>query len=143
MTEVYGDMRNASHRTSVKLVCRAENNILLIRNKANEVFNLVGWWADKWEHLDETIRRELLEETWLDLWIMQPKLLHVEVKHFPEWWRFDGSVNIFYLLEFSEKFVPRLEAWVYEEYRRCSRNDLENMPLSDHTNTDILFSVLE
>jgi len=127
----------------VKLVCIAEKQVLLIRNKEKDFFNLVGWWVDKWESLDETILRELMEETWLELWSMQPKLLHVEVKHFPAWWRFDGSVNIFYLLEFSEKFVPRLEAWVYEEYKRCSRNDLETMPLSDHTNTAILFSLLE
>lgn len=42
MDIVIEDPKNASHRVSVKLVCIANNKILLIRAKNKEVFNLVG-----------------------------------------------------------------------------------------------------
>jgi hypothetical protein len=37
----FGDPRNASHRVSVKIICRAEQKILVIRAKGKETFNLV------------------------------------------------------------------------------------------------------
>jgi hypothetical protein len=38
----FGDPRNASHRVSVKLICRSEQKILLIRAIGKDYFNLVG-----------------------------------------------------------------------------------------------------
>ncbi len=42
----FGDPRNASHRVSVKLICLAEDKILVIRAKGKDTFNLVGGGVD-------------------------------------------------------------------------------------------------
>jgi ADP-ribose pyrophosphatase YjhB (NUDIX family) len=126
----------------VKLICIANNKILLIRPKSKGVFNLVGGWVDYWETIPQTIEREFLEETGHILWKKTPKLLHVEIKHFPKWWQFDGVVNIFYLLSFDTPFDIILEEWVYEEYKWCSKEELQNLPVSDHTNKELLLSLL-
>jgi hypothetical protein len=42
MNTIIGDPKNASNRASVKLICIANNKILLIRPKSKGVFNLVG-----------------------------------------------------------------------------------------------------
>ncbi len=136
------DPQNASHRASVKLVCIANNSILLIRAKNKDTFNLIGWAVDIWENLDNTIHREFLEETGNVLWDKKPKLVHVEIKHFPKWWQFDGVVNVFYLLSFDNPFDIVLEEWVYEEYKWCSKEELQNLSVSDHTNKELLLSLL-
>lgn len=142
MSTIIGDTKNASNRASVKLVCIANNKILLIRGKGKEVFNLVGWWVDYGEAIPQTIAREFLEETGHVLWNKELKLLHVEIKNFPKWGQFDGVVNIFYLLSFDNTFDIILEEWVYEEYKWCSKEELQNLPVSDHTNKELLLSLL-
>lgn len=142
MNTIIGDPKNASNRASVKLVCIANNKILLIRAKSKDVFNLVGGWVDYWETILQTIEREFLEETGHILWNKEPKLLHVEVKHFPKGGQFDGVVNIFYILSFDTPFDIILEEWVYEEYKWCSKEELQNIPVSDHTNKKLLLSLL-
>ncbi len=142
MDIVIEDPKNASHRVSVKLVCIANNKILLIRAKNKEVFNLVGWWVDYGETIPQKIEREFWEETGHDLWNTKPELLSVEIKHFPKWGQFDGVVNIFYLLSFDVPFDVILEEWIYEEYQWCSKTALENIPVSEHTNKDLLLSLL-
>ncbi len=136
------DPQNASHRVSVKLICIADNKILLIRKKGKNVFNPVGGWVDFGETIPQTIEREFLEETGHILWEKGPKLLHTEIKHFPEWGQFDGVVNIFYLLSFDTPFDVVLEEWVYAEFKRCSKSELQDLPVSDHTNKELLLSLM-
>ena len=139
---VFWDPRNASHRASVKLICIANDSILLIRAKWKETFNLVGWAVDIWEHLEDAIQREFLEETGNALWDIKPKLLHVEIKTFPAGWQFDGVVNIFYGLSFDKKFDITLEEWIYEESKRATKEELQNTIVSDHSNKGLLLSLL-
>lgn len=106
------------------------------------MFNLVGWWVDYEETIPQTIEREFLEEMGHSLWNTKPELLYVEIKHFPKWGQFDGVVNIFYLLSFDIPFDIILEEWVYEEYQWCSKAELENISVSDHTNKNLLLSLL-
>lgn len=136
------DPQNASHRVSVKLVCIANNSVLLIRAKNKDTFNLVGWAVDIWENLDDTIHREFLEETGNVLWDKKPKLVHVEIKHFPKWWQFDAVVNIFYIIYFDTPFDIILEKWVYQEYKWASKDELNNLYISDHSNKDLLLSLI-
>lgn len=140
---IFGDERNASNRVSVKLICIAQNKILLIRAKGKDVFNLVGGGVDYWETLPETIKREFFEETWHQLAsTIIPKLIHGEIKHFPRWWQFDWVVNIFYILSFPEQFNIILEEWVYEEFKWVAKNELKKLAVSDHTNKEVLLSFL-
>ena len=84
-----------------------------------------------------------MEETGVSLEGIVPTLIDVELKHFPPGGQFDGVLNIFYLLEFAHKFTPQLEEWVYEEYKRCSKEVLESLPVTEHTNKTILRSVFQ
>lgn len=142
MTIIFGDNRNASHRVSIKLVCIANQKLLLIRQKGKETFNLVWGGVDYGETIPKTIQREFLEETGKELWEIKPKLLHVEIKTFPKGGQFDGVVNIFYQLTFDTPFEVRLEKWVYEEYKRCSKTELESLAVSEHSNKELLLELL-
>lgn len=137
------DPRNASHRASVKLICLAGNELLLIRPKNKGDFNLVWWWVDRWEDIVQTIKREFLEETGNELWNIEPRLIHTEIKNFPAWGPFDAVVNIFYLLSFDKKFDISLEEWVYEEFKRCSKKELEKVNVTEHSNKELLLRVIE
>ncbi len=141
MNTVFWDPHNASNRISVKLVCLAKNQVLLIRKIGETNFNLIWGGVDYWESLEATIQREFVEETGIILEKENcPKLLNVELKHFPPGGQFDWVLNIFYLLEFDHQFTLQLEEGIYEEYKRCSREELKNLPVTEHTNKDIVFS---
>lgn len=139
---VFWDPRNASNRASVKIICIANDSILLIRAKGKDTFNLVGWAIDIWENINDAIQREFIEETGNVLWDKKPKLVHVEIKTFPAGWQFDGVVNIFYKLYFDKPFDIILEEWVYEEKKRASKEEIKNTIVSDHSNKDLLLSLL-
>ena len=138
----FGDPRNASHRVSVKLICRSEQKILLIRAIGKDYFNLVGWWVDLGEGLNEAIHRELFEETGLSLDHIEPKLLDVEIQQFQPWGQFDAVINVFYLLQFDAPFVPKMEDGVYEEWVWADKDKLKSLLLSGHSNKDVLLTLI-
>lgn len=139
----FGDPRNASHRVSVKLICLAEDKILLIRAKGKDTFNLVGGGVDLGEWLLETIQREFYEETGQTLNGFSPDLVDVEIKQFQPWGQFDAVVNVFYLLKFDQPFIPKMEEWVYEERVWADQDAIKTLPLSEHSNQVLLLKVLE
>lgn len=139
----FGDPRNASHRVSVKLICLAEDKILLIRAKGKDTFNLVGGGVDIGEGLSETIQREFYEETGQTVNGIFPQLLDVEIKQFQPWGQFDAVVNIFYLLKFDQPFIPKMEEWVYEERVWADKEGLKSLSLSEHSNKELLISLLK
>jgi 8-oxo-dGTP pyrophosphatase MutT (NUDIX family) len=143
MSTIFWDPKNASNRISVKLICTFEDRILFIRRIWKNEFNLVGGWVDYGESLESAIQREFFEETGIKLVDIKLRLLDVELKHFPKWWQFDGVLNIFYWLKFDEKFTPKLEEWIYEEYKWSPKEELETLPVTEHTNKKILFSVYD
>ncbi len=128
---------------SVKLVCRAGQKILVIRAKGKDTFNLIGGGVDLWEWLNEALQREFLEETGYTLDGVAPQLVDVEIKQFQPWGQFDAVVNVFYLLQFEECFVPKMEEWVYEERVWADKESLESLPLSEHSNKELLLSLLK
>ena len=138
----FGDPRNASHRVSVKLICLAEDKILLIRAKGKDTFNLVGGGVDLGEWLLETIQREFYEETRQTLNGISPQLVDVEIKQFQPWGQFDAVVNIFYFLSFDQSFIPKMEEWVYEERVWADKESLELLSLSEHSNKSLLLSLI-
>lgn len=139
----FGDPRNASHRVSVKLICLAEDKILVIRAKGKDTFYLVGGGVDIGEWLLETIQREFYEETGYTLDGVSPQLVDVEIKQFQPWGQFDAVVNVFYLLQLEECFIPKMEEWVYEERVWADKESLESLPLSKHSNKELLLSLLK
>ena len=138
----FGDPRNASHRVSVKLICLAEDKILLIHAKGKDTFNLVGGGVDLGEWLLETIQREFYEETGQTLNVISPQIVDVEIKEFKNWGQFDAVVNIFYLLRFDQPFIPKMEEWVYEERVWADKESLELLSLSEHSNKSLLLSLI-
>mgnify|MGYP000003157668 CR=1 FL=1 len=138
----FGDPRNASHRVSVKIICRAEQKILVIRAKGKETFNLVWWWVDLGEWLNEALQREFLEETGYTIDSIAPQLVDVEIKQFQPWGQFDAVVNVFYLIDFEETFVPQMEEGVYEERVWADKESLELLSLSEHSNKSLLLSLI-
>lgn len=140
MEWAFWDLRNASHRVSVKILCLAEWKLLLLKRASTQDFNLVGGGVDRGEGLLEALEREFYEETGQELWEKMPQLLHVEIRQFPAGGQFDAAINVFYRLGYETCFIPRLEAWVYEEYRWVSFSELKKLPISEHSNKEFLLS---
>ena len=137
------DLKNASHRVSVKIICIAKSKVLLIKAKWKETFNLIGGWVDKWENLEKTIIREFEEETWNKRnGNYNLKLVHCENIQFPEWWQFDAVLNIFYLMKFENTFNVKLED-IYEKFWRFSVEELGNLKISQHSNKLLILDILQ
>lgn len=136
----FGDPKNAPHRVSVKLVCKAENKILLIKRRTTADYNLVGGGVDKGENLMQAIEREFREETGKRLDI-PVQLLHVEIRSFPPGGQFDAAINVFYLLSYEKCFSIKLEEGVYDSFKRVSKEELLLLPTSEHTNKDFLLTL--
>lgn len=142
LNQQFGDPRNASHRVSIKLICRAEQKILLLRAKGKDTFNLVGWGVDLGEGLNEALHREFMEETGVVLDGVVPQLVDVEIKQFQAGGQFDAVINVFYLLQFDTTFIPKMEAWVYENRVWADKAGLESLSLSEHSNKTLVLSLL-
>lgn len=137
------DLKNASHRVSIKLICKAKDKILLIKPIGKDTFNLIGGWVDRWESIEDSLIREFQEETWLERSPnFSPKLIHVEIKHFPLWGQFDAVVNIFFIIELEEPFNVELEKGIYEDSWRFTNHQLSNLDVSEHSNKELLLSIV-
>lgn len=137
------DLKNASHRVSIKIICKTKEKILLMKRIDKDIFNLVGGWVDRWESLQAALKREFEEETWIQRNpSFSPKLFHTEIKQFPVWGQFDAVVNVFFIIEFEDSFTIKLEKGVYEKYWRFTKQQLNTIKTSEHTNKRLLLSIL-
>ena len=66
----------------------------------------------------------------------------MEIKQFQPWGQFDAVVNVFYLIDFEETFVPQMEEGVYEERVWADKESLELLSLSEHSNKSLLLSLI-
>lgn len=132
--------RNAAHRVSIKCIFVCNHRVLTL-HFIDKHRTLVGWGIDEWEDIMTAMKREFKEETWNN-WNnnFQPELLHIDIEQYPERIHFSAVANIYYKINVDQEFSVIPEPWVYYEYRRCTKEELLQLPWK--FNKEIVLKIL-
>ncbi len=61
------DINDAWYRVSVKAIIYNNEWKILLCKEDNWMWDFPGWWLDQWENPEECLKREIMEEMWLEV----------------------------------------------------------------------------
>lgn len=111
------EIQQAWYRISVKALIYNDKWEFLLCKEDNWVWDLPGGWLDHWENPIECIKRELLEEMWLEVTHTSEQPKYFITAHEPESKSRPWRANVFYEVKVKNlDFIPSeecMEIWFF------------------------------